>query len=249
MAKHIPHVSSLTSLLVLLFFPLAHGEDVTMAFGHSIAPYSFPDTGKGLELEIIGESLAYNGHKLKPIFYPLVRVPRAFESKLVDAAMSDLGKDLSVKGAFYGNPAVIYENVLFSLAEKNLKISKPTDLMNLSVVAFQGASKRYPAWTDVAKKNGRYFETAQQHLQSKMLLTGRVDLVLSDRAIFRYFLREAIKEEGIQSSINVHSVFTEDPMNYRPVFYSQKIRDDFNEGLAQLISTGRLQELYDYYTN
>ncbi len=249
MTKQISHASSLTSLLLLLFFPIAQGEEVVMAFGHSIAPYSFPDTGKGLELEIIGESLAYHGHILKPVFYPLVRVPRAFESKLVDAAMTDLGRDLSAKGAFYGNPAVIYENVLFSLAERNLKVSTPIDLMNLSMVAFQGATKRYPAWAEAAKKNGHYFETAQQHLQSKMLLTGRVDLVLSDRSIFKYFLRDALKEGEIQPSIDVHSVFTEDPMNYRPLFHSQKIRDDFNEGLTQLISTGRLQELYDYYTN
>lgn len=152
------------------------------------------------------------------------------------------------QGAFYGNPPVIYDNVLFSLAEKNLQITTPIDLINLSVVAFQGARKRYPTWADAAKKNGHYFETSQQHLQSKMLLAGRVDLVLSDRTIFKYFLRDAIKDGDVQPSINVHSVFTEDPMNYRPVFHSRKIRDDFNAGLAQLISTGRHQELYDYYT-
>lgn len=248
MTKYISHASSLIGILLLLLFPLAQGEEVMMAFGHSIVPYSFPETGKGLELEIIGESLAYRGHKLKPMFYPLARVPRAFKSKLVDAAMSDLGYDLSAQGAFYGDPAVIYDNVLFSLAEKNLQITTPIDLINLSVVAFQGARKRYPTWANAAKKNGHYFETSQQHLQSKMLLAGRVDLVLSDRTIFKYFLRDAIKDGDVQPSINVHSVFTEDPMNYRPVFHSRKIRDDFNAGLAQLISTGRHQELYDYYT-
>ncbi len=36
-------------------------------------------------------------------------------------------------------------------------------------------------------------------------------------------------------------------MNYRPVFRSKKIRNDFNLGLAWLKKSGRYNEIYDKY--
>jgi len=42
-------------------------------------------------------------------------------------------------------------------------------------------------------------------------------------------------------------VFVERPLDYRPVFKSQEIRDDFNEGLQALKSSGRYQEIFDAY--
>lgn len=70
-----------------------------MAFGEKIPPYCFPESDTGIELEVIGEALAFKGHKLKPVYYPLARVPVAFRQGKVDAAMTDLGQDLSQFGA------------------------------------------------------------------------------------------------------------------------------------------------------
>lgn len=59
-----------------------------------------------------GEALAYRGHRLVPRYFPLARVPLAFRQGEVQAAMTDLGQDLSPQGAHYGEPAVLYRNVL-----------------------------------------------------------------------------------------------------------------------------------------
>lgn len=239
-----------TLLLPLLLGYSASGlaATVIMAFGEKIPPFCFPESDSGIELDVIGEALAYRGHRLEPRYYPLARVPLAFRRGEVDAAMTDLGQDLSTVGAHHGDPAVIYHNVFVSLRSRQLRISKPEDLKGLSIVAFQGAAQRYPEWLTASQRDGLYFEQNNQELQVLGLNKGRYDLVLSDRSIYRYFellleRTSLFKAKGVE----MHAFVEEDPKNYRPIFRDPQIRDDFNAGLAQLKASGRYQAIYDHY--
>lgn len=221
---------------------------VVMAFGEKIPPFSFPESDSGIELEVIGEALALRDHQLKPRYFPLARVPLAFRQGEVDAAMTDLGQDLSTAQAYYGNPAVTYDNVFISLKKRAFKINKPEDIKGLSVVAFQGAAKRYPEWLIASQKAGLYFEQNNQELQVLGLNKGRYDLVLSDRNIYRYFELLLERTTLFKAKDVAISPFTiVDPKDYRPVFRDAQIRDDFNAGLEQLKASGRFEEIYDKY--
>lgn len=234
--------------LLLTTSNLSNAAVVVMAFGEKIPPFCFPESDSGIELEIIGEALAFKGHLLKPRYYPLARVPLSFRQGEVDAAMTDLGQNLSEIGAHYGNPAVIYQNVFITLKGRGLSINTPEDLKGLSVVAFQGAAKRYPQWLAASEQAGLYFEQNNQELQVLGLNKARYDVVLSDRSIFRYF--ELLLERTTlfkAKSVQMHDFTEVDPDDYRPVFRDRQIRDDFNAGLAHLKATGRYQEIYDQY--
>ena len=102
---------SLLLILTLAWTGAALADDVVMAFGEKIPPYCFPESDSGIELDVIGEALAYRGHRLAPRYVPLARVPLAFRQGEVQAAMTDLGQDLSTQGAHYGEPAVLYQPV------------------------------------------------------------------------------------------------------------------------------------------
>lgn len=225
----------------------AAADEVSMAFGEKIPPFCFPESNSGIELEVIGEALALRGHVLRPKYYSFARVPHAFKLRQVDAAMTDLGEDMAPYGGFYGDPAVVYDNVFITLAARNLKISRPGDLNGLTVVSFQGAVKRYPAWLQPLQRSGRYIELNDQALQVRTLNAGRYDVVLSDRHIFRYFSLQ-LKQQGISlRPVTEHRFVTLDPQNYRPVFRSERVRNDFNAGLRQLKDSGRFQAIYDKY--
>jgi polar amino acid transport system substrate-binding protein len=83
---------------------------------------------------------------------PLARVPFVFKQGKVDAAMPDFGQDMQALGAFYGDPAVLYNNVFIRLAERNLTINTPEDIAGLSTVSFQGPYKRCSKWLITAEK-------------------------------------------------------------------------------------------------
>lgn len=234
--------------LLCLLPPSSMADDVVMAFGEKIPPFCFPESDSGIELEVIGQALAYRGHTLRPRYFPLARVPLEFKMGHVDAAMTDLGTDLSVHGGFYGKPAVTYDNVFVSLKARDLKISQPEDLNGLAIVAFPGALKRYPQWLEGVDKAGLYFEQNNQELQVTGLNKGRFDLVLSDRNIFHYFELQLERTALFKAkAVHMHSFVALNPNDYRPVFRSERVRDDFDAGLAQLKASGRFQAIYDSY--
>ena len=235
------------ALCLLLSVAPAWGADVSMAFGERIPPFCFPQTNSRIEVEVIGEALAWRGHKLKPQYFPFARVPVAFKDGTVDATMTDLGQDLGAHGGHYGDPAVLYDNVFISLKDRHLVIRKPEDLKGLTVISFVGAARRYPQWLEAVKAAGHYTEQNDQAVQVRTLMRGRYDLVLSDRSIFRYFALQHRREGGELLPVDEHAFTTVNPQDYRPVFRSRQVRDDFNAGLKHLKDTGRFQAIYDRY--
>lgn len=219
-----------------------------MAFSQEIPPYIFQQQNKGIELDIISAALAYKGHTLKPAYYPLGRVPIAFSYNLVDAAMGDMGVDLTEKGGFYAEPAVIYDNVFITLKSRHISIKKPSDLNSLLVASFQGAEKRYGTWLKKVVDENRFFGVSDQFKQVELLSLGRFDVVLCDRFIFQHFVRQLEVINGVgRIEVDEHRFTTVDPKNYRPVFRDKKIRDDFNIGLSKLKKSGDFQKIYDNY--
>jgi polar amino acid transport system substrate-binding protein len=226
----------------------AYSAEVSMAFGEKIPPYCFPETNTGIELDVIGEALAFRGHTLKPKYFPFARIPLEFKGRRVDAAMTDLGEDLTQDGGNYGNPAVIYDNVFITLKDRNLTIKQPKDLHGLTVISFVGAANRYPDWLQQVKKDGHYFEQNDQALQVLSLDKGKLDVVLSDRSIFKYFTLQLMRDQGLKPKPTVEQSFVKvNPLNYRPIFRDSKIRDDFNAGLKHLKETGRFNAIYKQY--
>lgn len=224
----------------------ASAQEILMAFSQEIPPYIIETSNSGIEIDIISAALAYKGHTLKPLYFPLGRVPIAFSHNLVDAAMGDMG--VLLKDGFYANPAVIYDNIFITLKSRGITINKPSDLDSFHVASFQGAEKRYPDWLKSVVKDNRFFGVSEQLRQVELLQRGRFDVVLCDRYIFRYFVNkiELMKELEI-SEVDEHNFITVDPMNYRPVFRDKKIRDDFNLGLSYLKESGEFQKIYDKY--
>lgn len=223
------------------------GRELRMAFGERIPPFCLPQTESGIEVDVFREALAYKGYRLKPLFYPFARVPRAFKTGEVDATMTDLGEDLGRQGGHYGDSAVLYDNVLISLQSRRLRIQKPEDLAGLSVISFQGALRRFPEWLEPVHQAGRLVEINDQALQVRTLMRGRYDLVLSDRSIFRYFSLQLRREGEALQPVTEHVFTVANPHDYRPVFRDARVRDDFNEGLRWLRSTGRYKAIYEHY--
>ncbi|KQV51077.1 amino acid-binding protein [Duganella sp. Root198D2] len=236
------------AVALALWMQAALATEVSMAFGEKIPPFCFPETDSGIELDVMREALALRGHVLKPRYYSFARIPIAFKAGEVDAAMTDLGEDMTAWGAFYGNPAVLYDNVFITLKERHLAISRPEDLQGLTVISFAGAARRYPDWLDAVRKAGHYYEQNDQALQVLTLDRGRYDVVLSDRNIFRYFtLQLKLNKSFKPKPVTEHAFARLNPMDYRPVFRDSGIRDDFNAGLKYLKDSGRFQAIYSKY--
>ncbi len=163
--------------------------------------------------------------------------------------MMDVGQDMGPAGGRYGDPPVLYDNVLFTLASRRLSLRRPADLGKLWVMSFVGAARRYPVWLGQLDHKRRYVEHNNQAVQPLLLTLGRYDVVVSDRTIFTYHARQQQKADPDfrMPPVDVHPLPAADPRAYRPVFRSAAVRDDFNAGLAHLRKSGRYAAIFKRY--
>jgi len=180
---------------IAMILPQASADEIKMTFSGSTPPYTFPETGGGIDVEIIAAALKVHGHTLTPIFVPHRRILFDFKLGKVDAASKDHAQSLGDTEAYYGDVYVQYHDVIVSLADRDLKISQPDDLKPLSIIAFPTAPDHYKEWLGSVKDNKTYSETPNQELQVKMLHLGRTDVIVADKAIIAY-LTKKLGEDG-----------------------------------------------------
>jgi len=245
--RTVPYLS--LSLSLLLASGRAVAVDVTMAFGDNLPPYILSASDAGIEVEIVRAALAYRGHVLRAKFLPMGRIPFAFIAGTVDAIMMDVGMNMEPRGGYYAMPPVLYDNVFYTLRSRHLSIATPDDLKGHSIMAFVGAARRYPEWLAARSHVPAYSERNNQAVQPLLLALGRYEVVLSDRAIFRYYtlLYQRAHPGFVMPALDEHAFTRANPNDYRPVFRDASVRDDFNAGLIYLRKIGYDRAIYDRY--
>jgi polar amino acid transport system substrate-binding protein len=232
-------------LLVCLLGVFAQAREIKVAVGLSLPPYVLQKTNSGMELDVVNQALAAAGHTIKPVYLPFARVPVAMQEGEVDAAIT-VNESSGIK-ASYSDSHITYQNFAITLTKSNLKIGSIDDLAKHSVAAFQNA-KLYlgDKFAAMANANKAYSEHAEQVKQNKMLYTGRVDVVVGDRNIFKYFNNDA-KQEGVNVSepVSYHEIFP--PTPYKVAFRDAALRDAFNAALKKMHGDGRYDAIMKKY--
>ena len=249
--------------LILLFFFIQGGfaqekseRDKLLEIGisFSIPPWVIAENNSGIELDILKEALSPSGYRIKPSYLSFALSYSLFEAEKLDGILNAT-KD-SVKQGFFSEPVVTFQNVAISLKEKNF----PADinlqfLSDKSVVAFQKASVLLgEEFGRAMSGNLRYQEVAKQNLQINLLMIRDIDFIIMEKNIFGYYWQQAQTDPHLiraKSKLNrpvqLHYLFK--PTNYRFVFATQEIRDDFNEGLNTIKENGLYDEIFRRYSH
>ncbi|MGI0115874.1 substrate-binding periplasmic protein [Zooshikella sp. RANM57] len=220
-------------------------ETLIMAVGLAIPPYIIKDGDKGMELDIVREVLEKEGYTIHLVYLPLVRVVRHIADGTVDAAMT-LNQKAGLNNVFLSDSHITYQNAAISLAKHHYRIESVEDLADKSVVAFQNATLYLgDAFAKMAMNNKQYSEKARQVTQVTMLFGQRVDAIVMDINIFKYY--RAVEKKYVDTSLPVtlHKIFP--PSHYSVAFKSKAARDKFNRGLKALKRSGRYDEIIHQY--
>ncbi|MCD6034693.1 MAG: ABC-type amino acid transport/signal transduction system [Rickettsiales bacterium] len=221
-----------------------HAKEVVIAFGMSVPPYIIQRENRGIEFDIIRESLAYSGHTVKPLYIPFDSITNVFVDTNADAAAT-VEEKIGIDG-FYSDHVISYQNYAITLKKNHFTINSLDDLKDKSVSAFQSATRYMgTAFAEMAKTNPRYREKRDQLTHVKLLLNGQVDVVVTDKNIFQYFANQLGNTVDISQPVTYHTIFP--PNDYKVIFREQSLRDDFNKGLRHLKESGRYQQFFDAY--
>ena len=215
--------------------PVAAPQPVRVGMGLAKPPYIMESGKEGLEYEIAEQALAAVGYKMLALQFPPVRGLAMQRAGQVDALLS---VDEGIGGSDYFSDAYIhYQNGAITLASRRIALREVEDLAAYSVAGFQNASvilgERFKA---VVARHPNYQEHAQQIAQDRLLYTGRVDVVVGDRLIFRYFSTRLDPKIDTGQPTTFHALFPPKPR--KAVFKDAALRDRFNAGLKLIQANG-----------
>ncbi|WP_244158048.1 substrate-binding periplasmic protein [Phytopseudomonas flavescens] len=219
-------------------------EELRVGFGTHKPPYVFERQGRGLEYDVVVAAARAAGLTIRPYYSPMERLQRSFSLGEIDAMTTTNAQGGAAP--FYSQPYIYYQNVAMSLAARDYRIERISDLRHYSVHAFQRARFLLgDEFRKMAEGNPRYHEEAQQIARNRLLYSGRADVVIGDRRILRYFNREVYAQVDVGQPVIEYRLFP--ATAYHLGLHDEAMRDRFDQGLAAIRASGEYAEIERRY--
>ncbi len=216
-------------------------ETVHLALANTRQPYIDPSTKSGVELDLLKEAFKRMNCELHLNFTSSAELPKT----LLDSNINAINSVYQIKTVplYYSKPTISYLNRAIFLKKKKLKVTSPQDLTHYSVAAFANA-KFYlgDEFRKTVELNKYYTEYKEQSIQAKLLVSGRVDVVIADVNIFKYHLAQ-INQQNVE--IDYIDIFP--PTPYRVAFKDEKMRDRFNLALDSIRQDKTFDRILETY--
>jgi polar amino acid transport system substrate-binding protein len=240
---------------VLLSATVVRAREIRVGVGFSIAPYALREQDAGLEVDVIRAAFRASGLEAQFVYLPNLRLPLALAEGDVDCLATSVGYDMAERTGrpvFYSVPTLTFRNYAVSLAGRHLQIGSIADLDGYVVLGFQDAANYLgPEFAAMAGGNDLYSELSDQSLQVRMLFSGRVDVVISEKRVFLYW-RNRLKNSPAGRAVDLDQAVKFSPIfpaQDRQVVFVEKSRCDcFDKGLAAIRESGsydRIVRAYD----
>lgn len=236
------------ALVLLMAWPLtAHGKDkkdVTVAVSWTLPPFVFPETDTGIDLEIAKKALAFGDYNLTPSYMSYGRTAKDLRERNVDGALT-VSEIRGIDQVHFTNKYICYQNVAVTLEESGNQIPSIEDMQDISVVAFQDATKILgDQFKQAAQSSPLYREVSNQENQVALLYMQRTEAIVLDVNIFTYYQNNSPKAD-IDVPVNIWRLF---PAScYSAAFLDEEIKNAFNRGLKQLICSGEYESIFFKY--
>jgi polar amino acid transport system substrate-binding protein len=249
--------------LGLSLVPALFSDDVKIGFGtqlppyviresetfqnKELPPYLIPESGAGMEFEIVDKALAEAGHKLVPVFLRQENIKEEIKANPVDG-LCPCDENMGIEKTFFSNSHISYQNAAMVSKKSNFKISSVSDLEGKKIFAFQNA-KLYLGedFKKIVGSNTEYQEIPLRGRHMGIAMNTPDAVIIMDKNIFEYYLAQYIFLDTGNCEFTVSEIFPEN--DYKVAFFNEKLRDDFNGGLAKLKKSGKYGNILEKYKN
>lgn len=228
----------------MLFGHGAKSEELILVAGLEKPPYVIPQHDTGFEIDLLRDVLATLGHQVSILYVPYGRTYETVKQVKADIGLT-LSSRTGVKPEVLSLPYVTYQNVAVSMLEKSIKLDKLEELQLYTVVAFQNASKVLGVtFAEATKISPLYIELPEQRRQVELLLAGKVEVVVMDINIFKYFAK-TIAGNNHMEKVQVHNLFPS--TQYSAAIQDPILRKAFNQALSKYAHTPEYKKLLAKY--
>jgi polar amino acid transport system substrate-binding protein len=222
----------------------ANAKELLLVAGLEKPPYVISSSNVGFEIDLMRAVLFTLDHEISVVYVPYGRTYELMKKINADIGLT-LTEKSGVDSEILSQPYVTYQNVAISLKEKSIKIDKIKDLQKYTLVAFQNASPILGSeFANAAKTSPLYIELPEQYRQVELLLNGKVDVVVMEINIFKYFAEMITGISNIEN-FEVHNLF---PLTrYSAAITDTELRKAFRLALTKFVATAEYDELLNQY--
>jgi polar amino acid transport system substrate-binding protein len=217
-------------------------------------PYSYIDAHgayAGIEIDIVSAVLQRLGDTITYRVVPNVRLLYVLKQGDADLAVTTRGRDGD--GLFFSDDFVEYENVAITRKAKQIVLNTLTDLDRYDFVIWQNGWRDLgPQFEAKYRPSARsefpanYRQLSSQEAQNKMFWTGRVDVLVVDRAIFAWYRKQLAGMFDTSDEVVYHTIIP-GHTTFQVGFRDRDLRDRFNATLKALRADGTYQKILDKY--
>ncbi|AQS35835.1 periplasmic component of amino acid ABC-type transporter/signal transduction system [Shewanella psychrophila] len=208
-------------------------------------PYVVEDGG--IEVDIIKEALQLQGYQVQVQKFSHLRLQRELDKGRIDISSRYTAKNDKI--ALSGDYITFYD-VIFTKTSLGLTIDSWADLNGKNFLGWHGFEEDFgDDFTRIYRENtSRWHGLVSQEEQCLHFWKGMADTIILDTNIFNWY-RKTLAMRGIDTSaaISMHHLLPEG-VSYRAGFRDSKIRDAFDNGIAQLKESGSYQDIIDHYS-
>jgi len=234
--------------ILLLSTLVSAKQELTIGVGN-FPPFFIEKEQTGLFLEIteaIFEQLPE--YQIKFIFMSNRRLLHEINyGNLIDVACN-IFSGSQVK-AHLSTPIFRYTDVAVSKKSSQLNINKISDLQNVSIAAYQGATELLGSvFKEMANENPYYSEHSSPRDTTHLLVTGHKDIRIGDIRIFWHDLKNKYYQTGQPVNVNQFSIHRLWPDVYSHIAFKDKsLRNKVNSAIVDLTRKKSFDKIYLKY--
>lgn len=207
-----------------------------------LPPYFIDWNKRGIELDILREAFQ------KSYYQTIFSARHDREEKFFTASsgldcISTVTEELGYDG-FYSDDVVVYQDVAIYLKDSGLTLETKAELADKRIEAFTNARELLDI-QDIVADNLSYHEHSGEASQVLLLYRDKIDVLLMDKYLFFYFRNKVQKLIDMEREVVMRPLFPK--RAYKILCKQEKMRDDFNQGLAALHAEGRYQQIIEHY--
>lgn len=218
-------------------------------FVFSAPPFKYEDYDisskrAGIEQDLVTAALRDQNYSYTPVFLSYNELESGLKNGFIEIAATVRN---TLPDIYYSEEFVYFHNIAISKKKNNLEINSLEDLADLSIVAWEGASKDLGTdFENSIKDNADYNEIGNQEKQGKAFFNDDAEVIIIDKTIFEWWLGEFSDRFNTKEEYVYHDLFPDKTVFYIG-FKSKEIRDIFNKGLRNIRESGIYDQIINSY--
>ena len=214
---------------------LAEDRHAIIAITCPYAPYFGLSNGHGTEWELIEDALEAIGRDAQHLYVTYEEGVRYTETDFIAGVWICGGMKAPENGFYPSVPLLKRDFVVATLESSEMVIDSLETLSGMSVAIHPDVQRVLEPQLEATPGN-ELRQIANHSLLATLLITGKLDAVITERSVFKESLKRVPKAADPTQAISYYELFQ--PVAPRILFKDRALRDDFDKAWQQLMSQG-----------